>query len=857
MEHKIIGPGPYRATKLWNETIELFRARMPLRRHRIHFKTYDNCFAALEAIDCLHNLLRDNQNFGPDVTRHQTIQLLKKFKKNHVIEDVKGRWGHEDFEDNGYLYRFPPTSPLKPYPKRPHYRADVIRFPDWSEYEAVTSNPHTSMKPIVMNSEMWYKRHSIAIGEVPACRLVQRRALTDANVEDLWKTMTLTHLQKILGLHSMDGVLDSKYVNPKHIIYNVYNTNKQGVVVLEEKSKELPHWVLSAMKCLANWPSSTDLNRPMYLGFEKDVFKTIADYHSEMKEPLLTFQLFDVFVNILALSGFVSMPLQTSKRNLNKKHAPHIQQIPDGNTTASLLSSTSSIENLMLSLSSKTSHVCRPADRSLHPQVRSNQGHLERRGTKGLHPPSKSTHPFCSLQRERHYQSAQFPVCSTDGTEPESGKENEFCKSHPGGSLQSLREFRSTTANPWVSTYRYFSIDNLPAVDDLEQKYVLRSPSVGSFPMKAEAKARSSAEVWKRTQSARYLPTLHEISSPTSVVPSSNCKACKEDHCRGFMSMVSLNADTSATGHAKRCPSWHSERAGSLTPLPVSNSGSIVPNKFQIDALKNTLKDGRTISLDPFSVGSLDNRNIVNRHAGSKSMHKCSSMPSLLQKKQVAVEALQVCCLLLPPENRRKLQLLMRMMAKISLNREIPPLCESVGTRMLMVQTFSRCILCSRDEVDLDELLASRLVTFMMDNYQEILKVPVSLQTAVEDHVAHLRRVQIKYPGSDLDTTIPTHSFCRQISADEFEYQKVNNAQEPLATLLEEIIMNKKLSTKDKKKKLKQFQKSYPEVYRKRLPTPECEAALFPEKAKLKPQLMFFTLKNPFQPFHRTRSFRM
>ncbi|XP_069483428.1 DEP domain-containing protein 1B isoform X2 [Ambystoma mexicanum] len=529
MEHKIIGPGPYRATKLWNETIELFRARMPLRRHRIHFKTYDNCFAALEAIDCLHNLLRDNQNFGPDVTRHQTIQLLKKFKKNHVIEDVKGRWGHEDFEDNGYLYRFPPTSPLKPYPKRPHYRADVIRFPDWSEYEAVTSNPHTSMKPIVMNSEMWYKRHSIAIGEVPACRLVQRRALTDANVEDLWKTMTLTHLQKILGLHSMDGVLDSKYVNPKHIIYNVYNTNKQGVVVLEEKSKELPHWVLSAMKCLANWPSSTDLNRPMYLGFEKDVFKTIADYHSEMKEPLLTFQLFDVFVNILGL----------------------------------------------------------------------------------------------------------------------------------------------------------------------------------------------------------------------------------------------------------------------------------------------------------------------------------------LQKKQVAVEALQVCCLLLPPENRRKLQLLMRMMAKISLNREIPPLCESVGTRMLMVQTFSRCILCSRDEVDLDELLASRLVTFMMDNYQEILKVPVSLQTAVEDHVAHLRRVQIKYPGSDLDTTIPTHSFCRQISADEFEYQKVNNAQEPLATLLEEIIMNKKLSTKDKKKKLKQFQKSYPEVYRKRLPTPECEAALFPEKAKLKPQLMFFTLKNPFQPFHRTRSFRM
>lgn len=61
-----------------------------------------------------------------------------------------------------------------------------------------------------------------------------------------------------------------------------------------------------------------------------------------------------------------------------------------------------------------------------------------------------------------------------------------------------------------------------------------------------------------------------------------------------------------------------------------------------------------------------------------------------------------------------------------------------------MVQTFSRCILCSKDEVDLDELLAARLVTFLMDNYQEILKVPVALQTSIEERVAHLRRVQVK-----------------------------------------------------------------------------------------------------------------
>ncbi|MGH0185176.1 UNVERIFIED_CONTAM: hypothetical protein FKN15_017229 [Acipenser sinensis] len=77
-----------------------------------------------------------------------------------------------------------------------------------------------------------------------------------------------------------------------------------------------------------------------------------------------------------------------------------------------------------------------------------------------------------------------------------------------------------------------------------------------------------------------------------------------------------------------------------------------------------------------------------------------------------------------------------------------------------------------------------------------------------------------------------------------------------MAELLEGIIKDKELSIKDKKKKLKQFQKSYPEVYKKRLPTVESEAALFPEKPTFKPQLMFFTLKKPFQPFQRTRSFR-
>lgn len=65
---------------------------------------------------------------------------------------------------------------------------------------------------------------------------------------------------------------------------------------------------------------------------------------------------------------------------------------------------------------------------------------------------------------------------------------------------------------------------------------------------------------------------------------------------------------------------------------------------------------------------------------------------------------------------------------------------------MQMVQTFSRCILGSADEVDLDELLATKLVTFLIDNHDSVLKVPSNLRKSVEEHLSHLRRAQVSVP---------------------------------------------------------------------------------------------------------------
>lgn len=60
-----------------------------------------------------------------------------------------------------------------------------------------------------------------------------------------------------------------------------------------------------------------------------------------------------------------------------------------------------------------------------------------------------------------------------------------------------------------------------------------------------------------------------------------------------------------------------------------------------------------------------------------------------------------------------------------------------------MIHTFSGCVLGSAVECDLDELLATRLVSFLMDHQQSILSVPEYLHNAINGHVRYLRSVQV------------------------------------------------------------------------------------------------------------------
>ncbi|XP_042340114.1 DEP domain-containing protein 1A isoform X1 [Plectropomus leopardus] len=848
MSSRVITPGPYRATKLWNEVTRLFRAGMPIRKHRQNFRHYASCFTASAAVDWMHQLLRNNSNFGPDVTRQQTVQLLKKFLKNHVIEDVKGRWGTEDLEDNSVLYRFPSTSPLKPIPcpapasatgsvkKRPSFRDKEGFF----RFRGIKKQQHE--EGTQENVDPALQAENQPIGE----QQVQRRELTVEDEQEIWKDITLTHLQRILGVASLDEVLDRRYINPQNIIHNMTKVNKHGVVTLDDKTNDLPHWVLSAMKSLANWPKY-DSTQPSYPGFERDVFKTVSDYFYSLPQPVLTYELYELFINVLVFCGYVTAPT-THQRGKRKK-----LDLPAAGPPAK--TSFRSTECLLLSLlrqgtcdetESPMSEVLGGKLQSRLAALTGGAGDVQLGGscislsTAGSMKPRTRS---CSLET------------ILDDSAPLTRQQLFLSNDSLASCAHSNRSQSDSSAIITPDSHTDFT------------SVSKSTPTTCENALGVTTRNRLSVAGQSVTQRPRsWRP--RSVGSCLDIVIETKEEDVKEMKWQSrATSCLNVNTPADHSSFASRPPylSYHPSylpfSSSALAKVQGSNTGPSGPRPASSTSNVQTLSAHTVVRR---CISSLD----VSKPSRPVSLLKpplcaptSTSQPpqpkpehSLLQShcERVAIEALQLCTLLLPPTSRRKLQLLMRMMSRISQNVDMPRLHPAIGTRTLMVHTFSGCVLGSAVECDLDELLATRLVSFLMDHQQSILAVPEYLHSAINDHIQYLRTVQVPMDGfanvngdDPVCIPLPIYAFCRQISGAEFEQQKAESSQKAMEELLEMLLTDQNIREKDRCKKLKQFQKQYPDIYSRRFPSAVCN-----KKADAKPKI-----KPPLLNIKKTKAF--
>ncbi|XP_072529899.1 DEP domain-containing protein 7 [Salminus brasiliensis] len=170
-------------------------------------------------------------------------------------------------------------------------------------------------------------------------------------------------------------------------------------------------------------------------------------------------------------------------------------------------------------------------------------------------------------------------------------------------------------------------------------------------------------------------------------------------------------------------------------------------------------------------------------------------------KFDVALEVLQLCLKLLLVESREELYRLLTFMS-LAADPEHVRLHKETENRMIMKKTFSKAVIqskcLSKGKVDL-------LLLFMLDNYQDIFKIPGSLHKLVSDKLEDILKKR--------DPSTNNYVFCQQISSNLYDDTVKELTKSELLVLLRNIDENPKYSTKEKNRLLAQFYKGHPDIF--------------------------------------------
>ena len=109
--------------------------------------------------------------------------------------------------------------------------------------------------------------------------------------------------------------------------------------------------------------------------------------------------------------------------------------------------------------------------------------------------------------------------------------------------------------------------------------------------------------------------------------------------------------------------------------------------------------------------------------------------------QKTAIETFQLLGLLLPPENRRKLQLLLKFMRRVGAKRGLQlssnprKSCHDV-----VVDTFAETIIRPKNDLaNYDEELCRKIICFFLDHFEQIWSPALNLRKEVEERVSKRR----------------------------------------------------------------------------------------------------------------------
>ncbi|XP_067928930.1 DEP domain-containing protein 1A-like [Watersipora subatra] len=862
--------GPYKATKLWNDITRIFRTRMPIGRHWRQLRAYDDCFVASEAVDWLFEFLQHHHD--AELTRQQVIKLLQKFHRNRYIEDVKGdKYNSEEFDENNRLFRFVALSPIKT-PQWPKVKPGTatIQGLDKRLSDLKTNDLFKELEP---SSDAMSADTSSSVGKrsnsCPSSRSSSSevgsssdRGATDA----LWKAVVLERLQNILFNTDEARSLHQRLaaIKRNHIRHNMTIVHKNGYVTGISRSELPPSWLISAMRYLAKWPNEEEESSfPEYAGFEKDVLVMIKDYFESLRHPLTTYTLYPILVQAYHL-------LDKTRPSPIDREVNRVLQVSD--TTPRKYSAHGQ---------PRTSY--REMDSSYH--AKNSENATRYRNPPPIPKPQSAT----SSLRSRAdvmivYDGLDNPQASA---QQESSGCQRTCRTADGGQTGSHSSGQSSCEDQPVrrrhrwqisrsNMTRSASFSHLLGGSRVETAFVAdgahtvyhgscHKPNSRSNLTNGLSRAQSAYDIDHKP--ANQAPTFCDA-PPTRSVSNRYLAREHQPTDRPFSHLYG------STEHpACSYPVPHLPRHQSLNDVNRPSGSKYADRRDD-------------------SERYIDSGSIRLRFHSTPSMNTDDSLPYELFDegyRQRLVKCLQLVLLFLPPSNRRVLHMLLKLLNKTSSNKEL--VFESgLSNRRLnsiasgTTQLFWKCIVNCEDGRVVDTETSVKIVQFLVENMEAIMEVPtevkddverriqatrqqaqpkVALQPAALRNRTNLPRQQSCLPSKPtgisakaigrLGITTPGRVFCEQITAEQYKNQADEVFEFSMKELLKNIVEDQKMSVKEKMKRLKQFERTYPEIYAQKFPTAESVKVALDDFERNRPRVKQPLLSRPMNLLRKLR----
>jgi len=790
--------GPWRATRLWNALVRTFHSGMPLRRHRQPFlrggsvslatgrlarvvaaggkaAVVEDCFSGAEAVRWLHQQLVANPNFGEAVNEDQAARLLQKMLRAGFIEEAAGPAASasssssslgasssanmEDFEPQR-LYRLGPAegvarlrTPGKSTPGGLSSSAKAAKRAEMASLDNTYQQASPERPPALQPSrqKMPASLSATAVDKENLNRSyfqsLPPNSLILLDSEGVWKETYVTQLRATLG----ESAAARLHVDVATVMHNMTRLSPRGVVQLEVGDEgDLPSWVLSAMKTLANWPrpvriansdaSSTVPANFYYPGFEYDVFCAVRDHFLEQPLPLVPYGLFDAFVERLGSNG---------------------ANVANSHRLAALTSS------LLAAPSQQQWERVARVRQTLEVSPRSNSSSsFETSMSSGMSECLPRPPPSGGLRKANEI-SCCFETAFTH--------ENPVTRVLPGRQSltgQGVRQPR------WRRTSRR-SISGWPEGHRSE-----RPPSPARSESCAPSRAGLASQSILGQREYTSADDLLEPSFENSMIPSKTVRKEKRKQ----------QARRERTASEDRGPTaYRSTRYGGLT-------------------VKTPIYD------DPRSGGlaaGLDNSGMLRARAE----------PCRVDEDVGAIgRSYALLALLLPPAHRRRAQLLIKFIRRVSANPKLR-LSRQRPNRAFLLETFAPALLrpyphlvhCYGRRAD---SAAAAVAAFFVDHYDSVWLPPEPLRKEVEEKIYRSLVSKRVEAGED---PFPI-SYCRRVTAAAFERERsADGVRGALADLLAQIVDSKRLSDKEKRAQLKKFKNAHPDIYASIFPSEDSE----------------------------------